>query len=114
METLLGPEDRAVLTGAFAEYMLACEQHGLAPGVDGWVDDDLAFLRPWGFDVERDRPRRCCCCTARTTGSCPSRTAAGSRSASRGVEARIDPADGHLTLLERRMREVNEWLLSHS
>jgi len=31
-----------------------------------------------------------------------------------GVEARIDAADGHLTLLERRMREVNAWLLSHS
>jgi pimeloyl-ACP methyl ester carboxylesterase len=25
--------------------------NGLAHGVDGWVDDDIAFTRPWGFDV---------------------------------------------------------------
>jgi pimeloyl-ACP methyl ester carboxylesterase len=30
-----------------------------------------------------------------------------------GVEARITATDGHLTLFIERMREVNEWLLSH-
>lgn len=30
-------------------------RHGLAPGVDGWVDDAIAFTRPWGFDVSSVR-----------------------------------------------------------
>jgi pimeloyl-ACP methyl ester carboxylesterase len=26
--------------------------NGLAPGADGWIDDLLVFIQPWGFDVE--------------------------------------------------------------
>jgi len=26
-------------------------RNALAPGVDGWVDDDIAFTKPWGFEV---------------------------------------------------------------
>ena len=31
--------------------MAAQALEALKDGVDGWVDDDMAFVRPWGFDV---------------------------------------------------------------
>jgi pimeloyl-ACP methyl ester carboxylesterase len=113
MITLLGPEDRAVLTGGLAEHFVESGRHAFAVGVDGWLDDDLAFVRPWGFDIAAiSRP------TLLLHGDddrfVP--VAHGRWLAQRipGVEARIEAGDGHLTLFERRLREVNEWLLSHS
>ncbi|MET9001735.1 alpha/beta hydrolase [Amycolatopsis sp. NPDC004169] len=49
--TLLPDVDRAVLTGEYAADLAANYAEGLHPGVDGWVDDDLAFVSPWGFSV---------------------------------------------------------------
>ena len=113
METLLGAADRAVLTGAFAAYLLDADRHGLETGIDGWLDDDLAFDAAWGFDLASiDRP------VLLLHGNDDSfvPVSHGRWLAARipGVDARIDPSDGHLTLLERRLREVNEWLLAHA
>lgn len=43
--------DKEVLTGGFADHMAAETRRALQLGFDGWVDDDLAFTRPWGFDL---------------------------------------------------------------
>lgn len=49
---LVAPIDKAVLTtGGYAEQMAAVMRRALEHGFDGWVDDDRAFARPWGFDV---------------------------------------------------------------
>ncbi len=51
MATLLPDVDRAVLTAEFGEDMVANFAEGLRTGVDGWVDDDLSFVAPWGFSL---------------------------------------------------------------
>jgi pimeloyl-ACP methyl ester carboxylesterase len=51
MGTLLPDVDRAVLTAEVGEDLVASFAEGLRTGVDGWLDDDLAFVEPWGFDL---------------------------------------------------------------
>lgn len=47
----LPPIDQSVATGEWAEHEAAGMRRALEHGFDGWVDDDLAFTRPWGFDL---------------------------------------------------------------
>ncbi len=51
MASLLPDVDRAVLTAEFGEDLAANFAEGFRTGVDGWVDDDLAFVAPWGFSL---------------------------------------------------------------
>ena len=46
----LPPVDQAIATGDWAEHEAAGIRRALEHGFDGWVDDDLAFAKPWGFD----------------------------------------------------------------
>ena len=48
---LIPPVDRAALTGELAEEMAEDLHVALGNGIWGWFDDDLAFTRPWGFDL---------------------------------------------------------------
>jgi pimeloyl-ACP methyl ester carboxylesterase len=57
LSSLLPDVDRAVLTDEFGEDMASSFRAGLTNGIDGWLDDDLAFIRPWGFNLaELRRP----------------------------------------------------------
>ena len=50
MATLLPPVDLAAVTGEFADDLAASFRGAVANGIEGWLDDDLAFLQPWGFE----------------------------------------------------------------
>ena len=48
----LSPEDQLAMQDAQMQELLAqAVPETFARGVSGWVDEDLAFVQPWGFDV---------------------------------------------------------------
>jgi pimeloyl-ACP methyl ester carboxylesterase len=109
MRTLLSPPDAAALTGAFAEHLLGSFHEATRPGVGGWLDDDLAFVRPWGFSVadiavpvqvwQGDQDLMVPHAHAEwLAGHIP------------GAEVHMSPGDGHLTVVENHLGEVHAWL----
>jgi pimeloyl-ACP methyl ester carboxylesterase len=52
LNSLLPAVDRQALTGEFASDMTDDVHQALRLGIDGWLDDDLAFVTPWGFELE--------------------------------------------------------------
>ena len=105
----LSEVDAAALTGELAEHMHATIAGGLAPGIAGWVDDDLAFTGPWGFDVgaitvpvsvwqgEQDL-------------MVPGAHGCWLRANVAGAEAFLLPGEGHLTLFANRIGDIQAWL----
>ena len=51
MASLLPPADREILTGDYADHEAMVFRWAVSTGTDGWFDDDIAFTRPWGFDL---------------------------------------------------------------
>jgi pimeloyl-ACP methyl ester carboxylesterase len=57
MHSLLPPIDRRAITDEFGDDLAAMNHEGLLVGIDGWLDDDLAFVTDWGFEfTEITRP----------------------------------------------------------
>jgi pimeloyl-ACP methyl ester carboxylesterase len=51
MASLLPAVDRLHLLGPFGDDLALSFREAVSVSIDGWVDDDLAFTRPWGFDL---------------------------------------------------------------
>jgi pimeloyl-ACP methyl ester carboxylesterase len=48
---LVSEVDRSAITGEAAAWLAEVFRESVRNGIEGWVEDELAFVRPWGFDV---------------------------------------------------------------
>ncbi|MBI1377741.1 MAG: alpha/beta fold hydrolase [Frankiales bacterium] len=110
MASLLPDVDRAHCTDEFGDDLAAIMRDAVSVGVDGWIDDDLAFVRPWGFDLAAVEVP-----VSLWQGSADLMVpfAHGGWLAERlpDVRAHLLEGDGHLSVLVGRMDEILDDLL---
>jgi pimeloyl-ACP methyl ester carboxylesterase len=110
--SLLSDTDAGVLTGDLAELFVRHFQEGLAPGDQGWWDDSVSHLTPWGFELAAIRvPVKIW--HGRQDRFVPVQHGEWLAEHVPCAETDLSDTDGHLTLLVNRIPEVHEWLLSH-
>ena len=108
-ETLLSPPDHAILPQLEA-FLGQSFSEALANGVDGWLDDDFAFVRPWGFDLAEIRVPVLLLHGVHDV-FVPIEHGRWLARRIPDVDARILDDEGHLSLYAR-IPEVQEWLLA--
>lgn len=112
LKTLLSPVDAEALTGDLAEHLIAAARSGLALGSEGWWDDELAFMAPWGFELDAiETP--VLLYHGRQDRFVPFAQGEWLARHIPGVRAVLTDDDGHLTLTERHLEEIHGWLLEH-
>jgi pimeloyl-ACP methyl ester carboxylesterase len=101
--------DAAALTGAVAEFLHGTLVDGVRPGVDGWVDDDLAFAAPWGFDLDRVRAP-VLVWQGEQDLMVPGAHGDWLRTHLATAEGEVLAGEGHITLFANRVGDVHAWL----
>jgi len=109
----LSPTDSEALTADLAEYFHSNMAHAIADNADGWIDDNLAFVKPWGFELSAIA-RPVLVVQGGDDLMVPRQHGEWLAANIPGCESRIDDAHGHLTLAEHLVPEVHAWLRQHS
>lgn len=107
----LSAVDAAALDGDLGAFVLGSIRRGLARSVDGWVDDDLAFTRPWGFELE-SIVAPVLVVQGRQDLMVPWGHGEWLARNLPGAEAWLLVEEGHLTLFLNVLPRIQDWLLA--
>jgi pimeloyl-ACP methyl ester carboxylesterase len=107
------PGDRAELQGEFGAWLHRAVRAGLAPGDEGWTEDDIAIFRsPWGFDpASISIPVKVW--HGLDDRFVPIEHGRWLAEHIPGARAELRDGDGHLNVAANRIGEVHEWLAQH-
>jgi pimeloyl-ACP methyl ester carboxylesterase len=112
MAPFLTEMDTAEMRGPLGVTLHAQMTDGLADGCDGWVDDDLLMVQPWGFEPSDIRVP-VLLWQGRHDAMVPYNHGVWLAGQIPGVEARLSEEDSHCTVLNRRMPSILAWLREH-
>jgi pimeloyl-ACP methyl ester carboxylesterase len=110
LHSLLSPVDVAVLSKDIATYLLNNMREGIKEKRDGWVDDDIVFTTPWGFELDQIRIP-VIIIHGKQDRFVPFSHGEWLGGHIPGVDTRFLADDGHITLAVRRVLEAHSWLL---
>lgn len=109
--TLLSEVDKKTLSHGMNDYLLEGMREGCSNGVKGLMDDELAFIKPWGFDP--------------STIQVPVQIWHGKEDlfvplshgewlgkTIKGAETHFFQTEGHLSLFFKKNHEIQKWLSS--
>lgn len=108
---LVSEVDRAALTGDYADFLAASFRRAISSGIWGWFDDDVAFTRPWGFELDGIRVP----VTVWQGGEdrmVPLAHGEWLAAHVPGAKAMLLPSEGHLSIAVAKFGEIVEGLLA--
>jgi pimeloyl-ACP methyl ester carboxylesterase len=109
MAPYLTPEDAEEMRGPLGSTLHAQMRDGLSETADGWVDDNLLAVQPWGFELSSIRVP-VLLWQGRHDAMVPFNHGVYLAGQIPGVDARLSEEDCHGSLLTRRMPSVLQWL----
>lgn len=112
MASILSVPDRAAMREHLGDWFVQLTADAFSHGADGWIDDDLAFVQPWGFDLSEVRvPLQLW--QGQHDLMVPPGHGRWLAEHLPGAEWHYLPDAGHLTLLVEQVPLIHSWLLEH-